>query len=132
MEVKTRKESKYSHINPERDYPIGVLNDVEIQLLHYKSAGEAKEKWTRRRERINFDNCLIKMSNRSTLFTDDLYDRFEKLPFRHKIMFTKDKTDFKDCIYIEEFKSIEDTNISEIPYTIKKINLRRLLNGLSE
>ena len=132
LKVGTRKDSKYKDINPERDYPIGVLDDVEIQLLHYKSCEEAISKWEKRKKRIDFNNCLIKMSNRSSLFTADIYQRFENLKFKNKILFTKDNVKYKDCIYVEKFKDIVDTNVSEIPFTLKKIKLRKILNDLSK
>lgn len=130
MVVKERSESKYAHIRPERKYYIGVLDDVEIQLLHYHSKEEAVEKWNRRKERICLDNCLIKMSNRTSLFTADLYERFEKLPYKNKILFTHEKTEYPSCVYVSQFKKIMDTNVSEIPYTLKRINERELIDGL--
>ena len=38
--------------------PIGILGDIEIVFLHYKSAEEAMEKWNRRKQRIHWDNLL--------------------------------------------------------------------------
>lgn len=130
--VVDRTKSIYKSIKPERKYPVGILGDIEIQFLHYSTAEEAIKKWNDRKKRINLNNCLIKMSNRSSMFSSDYYERFEKLPFKHKILFTKDDIKQKDCIYIEEFSRIMDTNINEIPYTLKRINLRKLLNGLYE
>ena len=68
LKIINRSQSKYKHINPERDYPVGLLDDVEIQFLHYSSADEAITKWNARKERIDFNNCLVKMSNRSSMF----------------------------------------------------------------
>lgn len=128
--VAERSASKYAHINPERVYYVGFLDDVEVQLLHYETKEEAIEKWNRRKQRIDLSNCLIKMSNRNSLFTQDMYSRFEALPFKNKILFTHEKTKFDSCIYVPKFKKIIDKNISEIPYTLKKINERKLLDEL--
>lgn len=51
------KESKWlnSYQKCNVTYPIVKLNDIELHFLHYKSREEAKEKWTRRCERINKD-----------------------------------------------------------------------------
>ena len=51
--------------NPKRsaeaDCPVGMLDDVEIDFIHYKTFDEAKEKWNERKKRINFDNLFIIM-----------------------------------------------------------------------
>ena len=44
------------------DVPIGVLDDVEIVMLHYKDKNVAQEKWTRRVKRVNWDNIIYKFS----------------------------------------------------------------------
>jgi uncharacterized protein (DUF1919 family) len=45
----------------ESEYPIGVLGrDVEIHFLHYRTAAEAREKWKRRAERVDFDRIAVK------------------------------------------------------------------------
>lgn len=36
--------------------PIGLIDDVEVVFLHYKTFDEAVEKWNRRKSRINWDN----------------------------------------------------------------------------
>ncbi|MBO4897364.1 MAG: DUF1919 domain-containing protein [Clostridia bacterium] len=130
VEVKTREFSKYADRRPERQYYIGMLDDVEIQFLHYKTPEEIVEKWNKRKARINMDKCLIKMSNRSVLFTSDIYDRFEKLPYKNKILFTRENVNFPHCIYVPEFESIIDNTVSEIPYTMKHCNIRRIINEL--
>ena len=40
--------------------PIGKLDDIEIMFLHYDSEEDAKEKWDRRKKRINWDNIIYK------------------------------------------------------------------------
>lgn len=65
------------------DKPIGILDDVEIVFLHYKSQAEALEKWNRRKARVNFDNIFIKMS-RMDLCTEKEIQEFDLLPFKNK------------------------------------------------
>ena len=38
--------------------PIGILDDIEVIFLHYKSEDEAYQKWNRRKERIVWDNIF--------------------------------------------------------------------------
>lgn len=55
------EKSKYANILKERkqtNVPIGLLDDIEIVFLHYKTADEAYEKWNRRLARINWNHIL--------------------------------------------------------------------------
>ena len=82
-----------------RIVPIGCLNDVEIVFLHYKSEDEAREKWNRRRTRINWDNLIVKISSMN-LCTEEHLMQFESLPFEHKIMLhNRKKTIYKSEVY---------------------------------
>ena len=44
------------------DIPVGMLGDIEVIFLHYRNPIEAKEKWKRRVERINWNNLVYKFS----------------------------------------------------------------------
>ncbi len=82
------EQSKYFEelkIRNQLDKPIGILDDVEIVFLHYQSQAEAKEKWERRKARVNFDNIIIKMS-RMNLCTEDHLREIDELPFENKII----------------------------------------------
>ena len=50
-------------------YPVGVLsngkNSIEIFFLHYHSEQEAREKWERRVQRINWNRLLIKFNDQN-------------------------------------------------------------------
>ena len=62
-------------------YPVGVLsngkNSIEIFFLHYHSEQEAREKWERRVQRINWNKLLIKFNDqngyRLRTFSSDQY-----------------------------------------------------------
>ena len=68
-------------------YPIGKLKDIEIMFLHYHSEPEAKEKWERRCQRINWDRLLIKFNDQNGCTEDDI-NEFLSLPYEHKLFFT--------------------------------------------
>ena len=42
----------------QEDSVMGILDDVEIVFLHYKSFEEARDKWERRCKRVNYDNII--------------------------------------------------------------------------
>ncbi|WP_287622101.1 DUF1919 domain-containing protein [Parabacteroides sp.] len=66
--------------------PIGVIDDIEIVFLHYKTPEEALEKWTRRKKRIHWDQLVFKMSEQN-LCTAELLRKFDALPARRKLVF---------------------------------------------
>lgn len=72
-------------------YPIGILkkggDSLEIFFLHYQNEQEAKEKWCRRVERINWDKLLVKFNDQNGCSEKNV-EAFLSLPFQHKLFFT--------------------------------------------
>ncbi len=97
----------------EINIPIGVLGDIEIVFLHYKTKEEALEKWNKRCKRINWNNIIIKNSSMNG-FEDCHVEDFKKIKKVKKIMFLnkKNKCNEKYFIYFPS-KCVElknDTN----------------------
>ena len=85
-------------------YPIGILGDVKIKFLHYKSFEEAKRKWIERKERLNIENIFILACEKDGC-NYSLLQRFDKLPYKNKIMLThKNYPEFKSTYYIKGFE----------------------------
>lgn len=124
------KESKYYEEIKKRnqtDKPIGILDDVEIVFLHYKTKEEAEEKWNRRRERVNFDNIIIKFS-RMNLCSDKEINTFCKLPFENKFVFNINQSNKFPCeIYWQGTVKNNEIPNDTIPFP-GYINLKNLLN----
>ena len=123
------KQSKYTDEIVKRhqeNVPIGVLDDVEIMFLHYKTTEEAQAKWNRRKCRINWDNIYVKMSEMN-LCSESLLREFDKLGYSKKVIFvTKDyglasQILFRDYLNKDEIKN-DTTNFR------KYINLKKWLN----
>lgn len=72
-------------------YPIGVLEledeSIEIFFLHYHNEKEAKEKWERRCQRINWKRMLVKFNDQNGCTEEDV-KTFMNLPFKNKLFFT--------------------------------------------
>lgn len=66
--------------------PIGQIDDVEIVFLHYRSEEEAREKWNRRKERVNYNNIYLKFS-KMNLCEEKHMKQFDELNFENKFMF---------------------------------------------
>lgn len=112
MKIVPATESRYMDVLRKRGEEhrlIGVLDDVEIVLLHYASKEEALTKWRRRCQRINYDNILIKFSEQN-LCSEDALQAFDKLPYKNKIVFTHKDYALQSQIIFEEF-----TNYHEVP-----------------
>lgn len=86
-----QKTSKHPFSGRLLNYPVGLLDDVEIHFVHYKSLEEAREKWNRRRDRMlkesNKDNYFFKMCDEWQA-DHKLLKQFHQLPFKNKISFS--------------------------------------------
>lgn len=91
---------KFKHVN----YPVGVLrgsdkglSDINLFFVHYKSFEEAQAKWYLRFKRINYDDVFVIM-DRGLDASEEILDRFYKLPYKHKVFFTdrRDKQRWPD------------------------------------
>ena len=69
-----------------RKYPIAILDDIYLYLVHYKSVEQAQKKWDERKKRINPNKIVVINTDREGM-TPELMDRFEKLSYK-KVMFT--------------------------------------------
>ena len=68
-------------------YPIGKsVNDIKIYFQHYSTYKEAYSKWNERKQRMNCQNMCIFFSNWNGDY--ELLKRFDKLPFKYKVVFT--------------------------------------------
>ena len=109
------------------NYPIGVLDDVEICFMHYKTEEEALKKWNRRCKRIAWNNLIIKFcdQNGCTKKHIELFNRIDK--YDKMICFTAKKIPGKYNIYMWEFK--KDGYVVDDKYFIfQHVNLRRLID----
>lgn len=114
-----------------KHYPIGLLgDDVEIHFMHYKTREEALEKWTRRRDRMNFNNLFFIYSDRDS-FKEDFLDTYEKLPFERKIFFSsKPRANRKSVVYVQDYE--KDFQVGESEHNgkyQKYIDIIKWLNG---
>jgi len=103
QELTFTKEEGYTH-------PIGLLDDIRIDFVHYKSEQESYEKWMERRKRINKDNMFILMTDIYTV-PEDL-ERFDRLPFENKVLFThRPMPNIKSSFYIKGFEDNGEVGI---------------------
>ncbi len=80
-------------------YPIGILKDIKIHFLHYKSFEEAKFKWNVRKKRINWDNIFVIMTDRDN-YKEELLPEFLQLPYK-KVLFSHKNNDMNEVVFVK-------------------------------
>lgn len=124
-------ESKYFEELKNRNQthrPIGKIDDIEIVFLHYATREEAKEKWDRRKARVNYDNIIIKFS-RMNLCTEKELKAFDVLPFENKFFLNNQlPLKYKSEIFYRDDVGGERGIIRDNEPFPGKIRLKKLLD----
>ena len=100
-------------------YPIGVIDDIKIYFLHYKTEEEASKKWYERCKRIDYDNIYYIMSDLD--LTEEEFLGYQNIKTcKKKIMFTTnpDRAKYSDVFLIKSYKK----NSYVKKYAVKRIN----------
>lgn len=71
---------------------MGEIYGRKIYGVHYNSYKDLKSKWDIRCKRINWNNVYVLMIERDGCTFNDL-KRFDNLPYKNKVVFTKKKYD---------------------------------------
>ena len=66
------------------EYPTGIIDDVKIRFVHYKTFNEAEDKWYKRIERINKDNVFAMLLTENA----EKAEQFDKIKGLRKVVFT--------------------------------------------
>lgn len=97
-------EKKIIEIKGDYKYPTGMLEDIRINFVHYKSFEEGVEKWEERKKRINWANLFFIGAERGDC-TYETVQSFDKLPYRNKVIFThKEYPEIKSAYCIKGFE----------------------------
>ncbi len=98
----------------DRAYPVAYLDDLVLFLVHYASVEEANRKWQERKARVSMDNLVLLATDRDGM-TEELKDRFEKLPYR-KVLFSKQPDPVHpSCVYIPGYEGQESLGLITNP-----------------
>ena len=93
-------------------YPVGRIDDIFLYFKHYKTFDEAVNKWNERKSRIVWDNIFIMMTDRhldienganASSCSDNIFESFDKLPFKNKICFCAKQHEQKSCFQLYEY-----------------------------
>lgn len=95
----------------ERSFPVARLADITLYFQHYESEEEARLQWQRRQERINWDELFVMLTQRDGC-TDEVLRAFDALPYRHKVVFTKEpRPDIQSAVYIPGFEKDKELGV---------------------
>ncbi|HZJ78890.1 MAG TPA: DUF1919 domain-containing protein [Clostridia bacterium] len=100
----------------EIDYPVALLDDIEIFFHHYKNKEEAKEKWIERTSRINLEDLFFLLVEKDGCTYEDL-EEFDKLPYKNMVAFTHKMYPYICASF--HIRGFENKGEVEKPYTFK-------------
>lgn len=93
------KDKNIDGSNTEGEYPVLLLDDLTLFMVHYHSFEEAQNKWNERKKRIDLNNIRIIATDRDGC-TAELKQRFENLPYP-RVMFTHtEEIYYPHCFYL--------------------------------
>lgn len=113
-------------IESNHPYPVGIgIKNTRVHFVHYNTFSEAIEKWEERKKRINLENMAIMLTNfhGKGAMDNNIVQRFEKLPFKHKVVFTAYPTRYKSAFHLKGFEKVQSQrNIyaTQNPITCKR------------
>lgn len=97
---------------PGKNFPVALLDDVEINFVHYKTAAEASEAWNRRKNRIVWDNIFVVATDHDGMYLPEMLERFDALPYENKVMFTaKNYPQYAWAVQVPQFKHRNNVRI---------------------
>lgn len=99
----------------ELPYPVGNLGDIRLYFMHYNSFSEAREKWNKRKKRVNYDNMYVIMVEKEECCME-IMKAFDKLNFKNKVLFThKEYPEIQSAYYIKGFENEEEVGVITDP-----------------
>lgn len=107
-------------------YPIGMLDDVRIQFVHYETFEEGVKQWDERKKRINWDNLFI-VGTQKDGCTYETLKEFDQLPYKNKVIFTKKEyPEIQSAHYMKGFE--EEDELGVLTNYKKQFRMRRYLD----
>lgn len=88
------------------NYPIALIDDIEVRFVHYQTVQEAEKKWRERAQRIVWENIFVVATNQDGFNTPEMMARFDNLPYENKIMFVSEEyPEYPWAILVPQFKN---------------------------
>lgn len=88
-------------------WPIGLIGkgdmEIEVHFIHAINFSQAKEEWDRRKERINENNILVKMTIGEPQ-EEYFLGEYEKIPFKNKYCFCSFESTVQCAVHLPRYK----------------------------
>lgn len=88
-------------IPSDKNYPVAKLDDVTIHFVHYKTEQEAREKWNRRKERVNYDNLFF-VTVDWIRYTKEEVEEIRKAGYKGIVILAPTPNDLDEAYYFPE------------------------------
>ncbi len=112
-------------------YPVGVLRNgeetVRLNFVHYATFAEAREKWNRRKQRVNFDNLYILEFLEKA--NPEKIEEFLSLPYPNKLHITNANPTNAECVAVMEILNDPSYRMGQI-LKYKPKSLKRYMDDL--
>lgn len=109
LEYYMKSEPVFEETSPQ-GYPVANLNGILIYGVHYPDFETLKKQWLRRSQRFleHPEQEILVMTCDTFINTDELIERFHKLPYR-KVCYTKRKDiPYEEFVYVPGFENAEE------------------------
>ena len=97
--------------NAGKIYPVGIgYLGVRVHFMHYPDFETARAKWNERKQRIDKSNMAIFLTNLQPSVMrggSDVIQRFNSLHFKNKLIFSGEKIDAPNIIYLKGYKKVQ-------------------------
>lgn len=110
------------------DYPVGILDDIRIDFVHYQSFDEAVAKWYSRLGRVDLDNAFYIMTERDECTYDDLVS-FDKLPYKNKVVFVSRPMPEISCSFFDPSFPVMRGQLGVLSDYVSRLSGRRHLDA---
>ncbi|MGN0550972.1 MAG: DUF1919 domain-containing protein [Acutalibacteraceae bacterium] len=91
-------------IDTDKNFPVGMLGDIKINFVHYKTEKECAEKWETRKKRMDFSNAYYFLNDRDGINEDDL-KKLDDCGKKNIVVFTSKPYPYKCAFYLPSFKN---------------------------
>lgn len=130
LELSFRQTSTYAEVEQTRakhpiKFPVGVLDDIEIQFMHYKTEEEARQKWNRRKQRMNKNRIFVKFDGSKDGANDALIDEFDRLPYAKICLVNKPYPLASSAVFVPDW---EQDGAKMFAKTMRVFNVKKWLN----
>lgn len=91
-------------------HPVAMLGDMRLFFQHYPTKEAVLEQWQRRKDRINWDNLFVLVTDQYC--TEEDLRRFDALPYKNKVVFTHiPMPQIASAVYIPGFENRDSVGV---------------------